>query len=752
MTRSLALATLIWFALTGTACPGGIEALSLGELLNLRVDAGNLLGMEKAAVPVSLTIITREEIERTPAANILDLMEVYVPGATYAMHLFGPRIGMRGVLGDQNHSFMLLVNGVEAGDKAYLTGPGFEIYNRDLNDIERIEVINGPGSVTYGPGAIGGVINIITRDAETAPGITAGAQSDARYRYNGVNTSAAYEGERFAFYLYAGANRATGEEDTRHYTIYRDHGAGFGFMSDDLGRFGSDPMKMHGDYMDKPELKFHMALSFLDDWRLWARYSSYNFTHVNQETTSLEGPAYGGRFNEMLSVNLSGEHSLSPGLSLKSSAGFTSRSYEQVRPGPNRSINDISGHFPVYSENEVTARGVVNYDHGERMRFALGGEFKYFYLGPAWGDDEDEFKLLFQRPLRWVVMDGDTAHSFDTVIGNTLDAATWSLFGEAHLELSPRFSLLLSGRMDKHEFAEAAYSPRIALISRIDERNIVHLIRQRSVRLPVFTDMYVEHELHGNSAEPEVLDGYELIYNRLHNENLSLSGSLFHNEIDQIAWSNERGGTSVAGTFELFGLELSARYKRADTRFGASYAYIHQLDWEERRNNEAFINVPGDPREILGPLSGNAENRINNFPGHTLKFFYSRDLSRSLTLHLDARVYWDYNQNDMLDMFKEAHELYGTEETREVMRSIYDDIRDRGYGKPSYTSNISLGWKLPLPNMDATAWLYARNLFSHNHMRYVFQFWETGNLRQYPRQVSFIEEPVTVGLKLNFEF
>jgi len=41
--------------------------------------------------------------------------------------------------------------------------------NWDLNDIERVEIIRGPGSVTYGPGAIAGVINIITKTAPDVP-------------------------------------------------------------------------------------------------------------------------------------------------------------------------------------------------------------------------------------------------------------------------------------------------------------------------------------------------------------------------------------------------------------------------------------------------------------------------------------------------------------------------------------------------------------------------------------------------------
>ena len=45
-------------------------------------------------------------------------------------------------------------------------GPIFEIHNKDLSDIERIEIVSRPGSVIYGPGAVAGIINITTKNAD----------------------------------------------------------------------------------------------------------------------------------------------------------------------------------------------------------------------------------------------------------------------------------------------------------------------------------------------------------------------------------------------------------------------------------------------------------------------------------------------------------------------------------------------------------------------------------------------------------
>jgi len=136
--------------------------MSLEELLSEDITLATLSGMELSKVPAAITIITREDIEKTPARHILDLIEVYVPGVMLRNSYSGPqRLKIRG-LGSRGYKTILLVNGRPVNQKAF-NGSTVEITNWDMNDIERIEVVRGPGSVTYGPGAIAGIINIITQ-------------------------------------------------------------------------------------------------------------------------------------------------------------------------------------------------------------------------------------------------------------------------------------------------------------------------------------------------------------------------------------------------------------------------------------------------------------------------------------------------------------------------------------------------------------------------------------------------------------
>jgi outer membrane cobalamin receptor len=122
--------------------------MSLTELMDIEVDVpATITEKNPLKTPASVTVITADDIARTPARNLLDLMEIYVPGAFYMNHSVGPLPGIRGVLVDRPYKFLVNVNGINVNVKAHY-GARLELLNWDLNDIERIEIIRGPGSVT----------------------------------------------------------------------------------------------------------------------------------------------------------------------------------------------------------------------------------------------------------------------------------------------------------------------------------------------------------------------------------------------------------------------------------------------------------------------------------------------------------------------------------------------------------------------------------------------------------------------------
>ena len=110
--------------------------------------------------PVKASVISREEIQRSPVSSVDELMKS-IPGISYKRTRFseagpGREITLRGI--NEQKRTLVLVDGIPAN-----AGGSVNWSLIPLDMVERIEVVPGPMSALYGSGAMGGVINIITR-------------------------------------------------------------------------------------------------------------------------------------------------------------------------------------------------------------------------------------------------------------------------------------------------------------------------------------------------------------------------------------------------------------------------------------------------------------------------------------------------------------------------------------------------------------------------------------------------------------
>jgi iron complex outermembrane receptor protein len=137
------------------------------------VVTGTRLQQQKSQIPVSLTIVEREEIERSGAMNVLTVLANQVPGLflnTRGTAGFGVGPGSAGVMSMRglsgNTQTLMLID----GQPQFMGIFGHPINDSYMaSDVERVEVIRGPASVLYGSNALGGVINLITREPQ--PGL-----------------------------------------------------------------------------------------------------------------------------------------------------------------------------------------------------------------------------------------------------------------------------------------------------------------------------------------------------------------------------------------------------------------------------------------------------------------------------------------------------------------------------------------------------------------------------------------------------
>jgi outer membrane receptor protein involved in Fe transport len=119
-------------------------------------------------IPRNVTVITSEDIEQAPSSNIVDLLarEAGINPRNFFGHDKQAGIDMRGMGDTFVSNVIVMVDGVKLNPPD-MAGP--DLSSIPLDQIERIEIVRGAGSVLYGDGAVGGVINIITKKGEKEP-------------------------------------------------------------------------------------------------------------------------------------------------------------------------------------------------------------------------------------------------------------------------------------------------------------------------------------------------------------------------------------------------------------------------------------------------------------------------------------------------------------------------------------------------------------------------------------------------------
>lgn len=159
----LSLALLATYPLAAQDINFEKKVISIEELIDSTVSIGSFLDLDIRHSPVSISVITADQIQNSGARHLSELLEIYVPGFQYMYNKWNGIIwGMRGVAADRNTKFIFLVNGHKMNTESR-DGAFSELNLGFLSDLEKVEVLRGPSGLVYGSGSIGGVINLVTK-------------------------------------------------------------------------------------------------------------------------------------------------------------------------------------------------------------------------------------------------------------------------------------------------------------------------------------------------------------------------------------------------------------------------------------------------------------------------------------------------------------------------------------------------------------------------------------------------------------
>jgi iron complex outermembrane receptor protein len=170
--------------------PEALKRLSLEELSLIEVSTPSKTPVKAFATAVAIYVITGEQIRRAGATSIPEALRL-APGVEVArIDANKWSIGIRGFGTRFSRGVLVLIDG-RTVYSTLLAGTYWEVQDTLMDDIDRIEVIRGPGGIIWGPNAVNGVINVITKTAEDTQGVLLSAgsgtaeQGFAGVRYGG---------------------------------------------------------------------------------------------------------------------------------------------------------------------------------------------------------------------------------------------------------------------------------------------------------------------------------------------------------------------------------------------------------------------------------------------------------------------------------------------------------------------------------------------------------------------------------------
>jgi iron complex outermembrane receptor protein len=180
--------------------PDDLTALSIEELMEVEITSVSRSEEPQFEAAAAVYVISAEDIRRSGATHVPDLLRM-VPGLQVAQVTSNTwAVSARGFNGVFANKLLVLIDGRSVYTPLF-SGVYWDVQDVLLEDIERIEVIRGPGGTLWGANAVNGVISIITKNAADTQGalITGGAGNIERgfggARWGGaVGTNLHYRG------------------------------------------------------------------------------------------------------------------------------------------------------------------------------------------------------------------------------------------------------------------------------------------------------------------------------------------------------------------------------------------------------------------------------------------------------------------------------------------------------------------------------------------------------------------------------
>lgn len=568
--------------------------LSIEDILNMTVTVASKTAIKTSLSPSSVTLFSRQDLDDLGANHLIDLLK-FVPGF-YPSFTFvegnQSYLVTRGHAQKYANTVLFLLNGRRINED-YTGGINYLIRHFSLRNIDRVEVIRGPGSALYGANAFNGVVNLISRSDQYA-GVSMGNHNSIA-----ADVGLSWQADDWQFNLAAAVRKDDGDH-------YRD-------IFDRSGR-----QQTTQDPNDNQQLEFNLAYRALT-WRSVLQRAGfedyYLFRRVSDE------------FNQLQSKNVI--HQLE--YLLWQQPGQQLRFHAQAQQG-NRKTQAM---LAAQDDTEFTEAPFLFGEDLEYQSVQVGLEGST-QLNDQWLLAAGAEQIRSQLPKAYVRSNYDLFGDF-VWLGSlrtfnkpeqrtTLDKTRLiqSAYVQTQTELAQGLQWTMGLRYDSYNDVDNKLNPRLSLVYQPQPEHVYKLIYGSAYRVPSLGDLYDEESglVQGNSSlKPSTIRSFEAVYSYL-TATFAFSGTLFHNNIEDLIGFTSGDVVNLANIAksDATGLEFEWRWKASDQL--QLRGHLTQL-----LNNESTIenNASLLPSEQLSPDSyamTTAEYQLNDQWSSHLQWSY----------------------------------------------------------------------------------------------------------------------------------
>lgn len=178
---------------------------------------------EVKAVPQTVEVITKEDIEQLGATDVYSALRLAANVDVTSAGMAGHNVMIRGM--STNHTLILIDGKRFAGEDTSATQNVYALGRLSLSNIERIEIVRGSASAQYGSDALGGVINIITKkskDSSVMVGFSTGSEAINNYYHIDFGKQGNFSSTFDMRFSDVRKNMQTGDEGSNYYGPIQD--------------------------------------------------------------------------------------------------------------------------------------------------------------------------------------------------------------------------------------------------------------------------------------------------------------------------------------------------------------------------------------------------------------------------------------------------------------------------------------------------------------------------------------------------